>query len=442
MSLNKQPLTRGEKILLGFVIGFVALVISLTCWWEYLEAMPVVDIPTPVMPFPNAYDIYVQAANMPYKRPFDFDDYSYNSRDRRKIIPGAARPWVWNRALKEPKNKSIDEGVTIGDVARYLALLAPQIATLRKGFQFTYHYPPIRDFNAFSKLRKMARLLRLSSKYKELKGDYGGSINDTIDCLHFGTDVSRGTMICSGVGCAIESMGRSDVWARVPQLTEPQARIAAFRLEKIILSRSSYSDTLREEKWFTQAGLMEEFQKPRAYWIRCFSNDRDKTLPLWFISKRAIMADYISCMDAEIARDKLPYKVTGEVVPYTNDPMGQGLAYMPLSLYIKFLNNMAQDAMLTVALALQAFYQEHKSYPRQLSDLVTQKYLTKIPDDPFANKKTLKYRITHTGYLLYSIGPNGKDDDGKPCLDGPGTKSNNPLRTSSKGDIVAGVNTY
>ena len=66
---------------------------------------------------------------------------------------------------------------------------------------------------------------------------------------------------------------------------------------------------------------------------------------------------------------------------------------------------------LEVALALVAFYADHAMYPDRLADLKP-KYLKEIPVDLFAGK-ALIYRLETEGFLLYSVGENGRDDDGK-----------------------------
>jgi hypothetical protein len=69
---------------------------------------------------------------------------------------------------------------------------------------------------------------------------------------------------------------------------------------------------------------------------------------------------------------------------------------------------------LRVAFALAAYRVDHKSYPRTLNELAP-KYLDMIPDDLFTGQP-LTYHPIENGYLLYSLGPNGMDDDGR----GPG----------------------
>ena len=66
---------------------------------------------------------------------------------------------------------------------------------------------------------------------------------------------------------------------------------------------------------------------------------------------------------------------------------------------------------LHLAFALAAYQREHGKYPEKL-DALAPKYLAKVPNDYFTNKP-LVYRPNDKGYLLYSFGPNGKDDEGR-----------------------------
>ena len=64
-----------------------------------------------------------------------------------------------------------------------------------------------------------------------------------------------------------------------------------------------------------------------------------------------------------------------------------------------------------LAAGLAAHFADHKKYPDKLADLAP-KYAAKIPDDVFTGKPLI-YKKTETGYLLYSVGVNGKDDGGQ-----------------------------
>ena len=71
----------------------------------------------------------------------------------------------------------------------------------------------------------------------------------------------------------------------------------------------------------------------------------------------------------------------------------------------------AQVQLIVCDFAIQCYHLDAGEYPRSLSNLVPT-YLPAILNDPFADKP-LTYRMTPTSYLLYSLGPDGRDDDGR-----------------------------
>ncbi len=70
-----------------------------------------------------------------------------------------------------------------------------------------------------------------------------------------------------------------------------------------------------------------------------------------------------------------------------------------------------------LAFALAEYRAHHGSYPAQLADLVP-KYVAAVPQDIFSGG-ALHYTLQGDGYLLYSVGPNGKDDGGRNREDNP-----------------------
>ena len=65
-----------------------------------------------------------------------------------------------------------------------------------------------------------------------------------------------------------------------------------------------------------------------------------------------------------------------------------------------------------VAFALAAYRIDHGSYPARLNDL-RPAYLKEVPKNVFAGDADLHYSRKGDGYLLYSVGENGKDDGGR-----------------------------
>jgi hypothetical protein len=65
----------------------------------------------------------------------------------------------------------------------------------------------------------------------------------------------------------------------------------------------------------------------------------------------------------------------------------------------------------TVALALRIYREEHGAFPGSLVDL-SPGILAAVPTDGFADDAPFHYRREGSGYVLYSVGDDGKDDGG------------------------------
>jgi hypothetical protein len=72
---------------------------------------------------------------------------------------------------------------------------------------------------------------------------------------------------------------------------------------------------------------------------------------------------------------------------------------------------------LDLAFALAAYQRDHGRYPKEL-DALAPKYLKKIPNDLFSGMP-LVYCPNENGYLLYSVGVNGRDEQGQSYDDDP-----------------------
>jgi hypothetical protein len=72
------------------------------------------------------------------------------------------------------------------------------------------------------------------------------------------------------------------------------------------------------------------------------------------------------------------------------------------------------NRLLQVEMALRAYRSEHDKLPAKLENLVPD-YLAHLPDDPFAlTSQPLHYSVSNSKVKLWSVGPDGKDDDGTP----------------------------
>ena len=80
-------------------------------------------------------------------------------------------------------------------------------------------------------------------------------------------------------------------------------------------------------------------------------------------------------------------------------------------LQISYQNKADASATLTI-IAILRYVQDKGHHPDSLEDLITAGYLNNAPTDPFSDEP-LVYRKTDDDFLLYSFGPNFRDDGGK-----------------------------
>jgi hypothetical protein len=73
--------------------------------------------------------------------------------------------------------------------------------------------------------------------------------------------------------------------------------------------------------------------------------------------------------------------------------------------------NLTRHTLVQLGFSLADYQDEHKAFPDRL-DALAPKYLEKIPLDPMWGEPYV-YKKTAGGYVLYSLGHNGKDDGGQ-----------------------------
>ena len=97
----------------------------------------------------------------------------------------------------------------------------------------------------------------------------------------------------------------------------------------------------------------------------------------------------------------------------------------------------ANRALLFWELALRAYHEEHGQYPDSSADF-PEEVRRLLPTDPYTHSEPIKYLKEGDSYLLYSVGPDGVDDGGKPPVDSDyGLEWR--IQPESKGDIVPGI---
>ena len=439
----KVPWSVGDKLLMILLGLVLPLTLGVFFWSRALDRNPTISIPTPPMPAANARDYYIAASS------------AVIDSDKIGFAVG-----LWNLATTPSGDNHF---YSLADKARLVTESSGAIKTLHTGFHYPYQEPPYRSFSTmfphYQKIRGMARLLSLQAQVDAEKGDMGGAMGASLDAIQMGEQLPHGgPLIGMLVGVACQAIGRKEAWEAAGHLSAVQARAAARRLESIRAGHVPFADTLQEEEWGTQASLLELMR--RRDWpgnmlaVSAPDQQPGASASTWatatrfrLAGKRTIIANYTRDMNQSIADARLPYAAHLAPPPAPTDPVNQILLPAFTGARLNEVKADTQNALLLVTLALRAYKLDHRAYPPTLAALVPG-YLQAVPADPFALSGPLRCKPTGAKYLLYSVGPDGKDDGGaaifdrtKPApTDMGGSDQRRYVLQDSQGDIVAGVN--
>lgn len=401
----KRPWTRSDKFLVVAPTVLTVAACGLFFWLRTLDRTPVVALPPPpVMPTINARNYFVAAANA-------------------AAVTGSVAPD------------------------------SQAVQMLHQGFQHPYQEPTSRVFRQrlpeLRSMRALARQLAKQAKADAGQSRWGASVSAGMDAFQMGVAVTHGAdHFETSYGINSQYAGEEPLWKVVSHLNAPQARAGARRLEAIRANRVSPVKMLRLQKTSIQRELSQEMCQPnwRDDWItttppvltypRAWRNHALSTLLLRLTSKEQILTANAEYMNAVIAAVQQPYATHSAWPQPPSDPVNQllGMSYYG-DLWTETVNLDTQNALLLTAFALRAYELDHKAYPPTLAALVPG-YLKAVPTDPFALSGPFGYKLFGAKYVLYSVGPDGKDDGGRPSA----RNNNDWIDSDNTGDIVAGVN--
>jgi len=423
--------------------------------WMDATKPPLVTVSNPVMPNPNAYDDYVAAATGIVN--------SKQINEVSRLIPTFQPAAPYPGDPDGQSHAAVYPPPTMPGIFRSKAALVEQnaavIAQLHQGFDHSYLQPARRTYNAYyysAEFRGLARLLALQGQARIEKGDWPGAIDSYLDILRMGEEIPRGATVMGSVSATTcRFIGCQPLWKAIEHLNAAQSHVALHRLTSILDRHLPFADTLQEEKWFGQNLRLEIFRDPRRYAVmfNLVGNPDDSASEMRLAmysaiylvySKNRIMHGFTVYMDAASAQARQPYALHLPEPPEPKDPMNQ--MFLPNWMQERWedVHSETLNELLLVTLALHTYRLEQGHYPASLAELAPA-YLQKLPDDPCAAEGTFHYRLKGADYVLYSVGPDGKDDGGRPIDNPKDASATYPLwryrvGRESLGDIVAGIN--
>jgi hypothetical protein len=310
------------------------------------------------------------------------------------------------------------------------------------------------------KCRDLAHALAARAMQRVGAGQFDEAWQDQLACHRLGRLVARGSSLIEAlVGIAIDSMAaRADlvylergrqtpkyILDRLKELQQlPPIPPTADKMD--LGARIVYLDLLR---FIRRNGIraLEDLsgkpaKKPEAEDLkRVESIDWDPVLRTgnrWFdrITAALRIKDREDCDKALAAIEKDLKVLKAAAVPANfgklvqgDDPLNKSVGktigdvfislFMPAyrQVHNAYERNEQEQRNLYLAFALAAYHSDNRRYPAKLDELAP-KYMSPIPDDLYSGK-ALIYRPLEKGYLLYSVGANRKDDEGRSSDDNP-----------------------
>jgi len=217
-----------------------------------------------------------------------------------------------------------------------------------------------------SDLRQLCRLMGAAARLAEIEGERAEAIRNGLDVIKVAHQGSRGGLIIDAMtGFACESVGQRILARLRDQLTVEECRTLVTALEAI-----------------------DDKREPVAKVVK---RDRD-----WFSAQQNL--------------------ITRTVLAVNPTTVNQLLKPAIASLELSYHRSVARLRLLVADLAIRRFRLEKMTDPPSLEALVPQ-YLAKVPVDPYSGR-AIHYRVEQTnGHRLYCVGPDGRDDDGKPLTE-------------------------
>jgi hypothetical protein len=424
----------GSSVLLALTFtGIVA--------YRRLTETPHFVRPPHVLPNPNAYDIYKRiSTDIPFGPAMDH-----------------RHPEKSTLAEKEKLLAACNDRLLAYRQARHIPYMQPVV---------TYPTNSNSPDNAYAAFRSFARLLAFEGRVRAGRGDWNGAAQSGVDGLEFGEQIPRGgALVAMLVGFACEQIARKQLWETAQHVDAASAKETARRLETLTAQRFPLTETLKEEKYDQQQLLIQLFDETSLSATRKYLAENEKyartkedisqtlrqnlgfQFQIAWHGKKYILDEAGAYQDAISTWAGQPFNPSTPFPTPPSSTEAKHILELSSQIRTKYQDACVQQTMLTAIFALRAHRLEHGRYPDSLTELVKAGYLKRVPEDPFAVPAgPLRYRNqTPDRYVLYSVGPDSKDDNGKP-INNPVSDTNPDERRfadwGTTGDFVKGINTY
>lgn len=244
----------------------------------------------------------------------------------------------------------------------------------------------------FMKLRRLAFFLAVDGDYELMQGNEKQAAQRYMQCMKLGQGVGNNGKLISGMmGIAIERTGMKSLKALLNRddVSAETCKYITVEMEKL------------EKNHFTMTDLMDgEMVFPEALKNEMTEYDQ------WYLEAReAVSGNYRDSLKKIAAIKTSPENtLIGKLVPRIEKA------------YKEYMRNRAEFRGIILLSAVKAYKAAKGNYPAALSDLKPG-FISGIPDDSFSGDRQFIYRVEPGKMILYSVGPDEKDDGGRQAKD-------------------------
>lgn len=298
-------------------------------------------------------------------------------------------------------------------------------------------------------LNSLARLMVLAGDVAREENRTSDAAEYYLSAITLGRHLPHDSALSGLVsGLVNESSGRDGLWKQWETMDQELTRRCLTTLESLQANRHPYYKNFETEKYMTQCAIRVAMDDPENADLPTWESINQRRYARTIItleSRQVIMKKLSDYMDKWIADAKRPYVVAKQKVARPDNTLFASLISPGFEhAYYLVAKGEAGDSLLRITLALRLYRMQTGHYPTVLSQLITAKIMKQLPTDPFDQSSSFHYhRLAADRFLLYSIGPDGDDDNGR----GTGVENSTGLfyrypSEDSDGDLVVGWYPY
>ena len=271
-------------------------------------------------------------------------------------------------------------------------------------------------------IRSLAKLLSMRCKYLIINGDSDGAVNSIISALKMAGAQERQSILIvylTRVGCV--SLACSDIQYVLENSQPSEATLT--KLQQVLLERDQPQALVRvmmAERVYSNSlriNVMHDDIKQQLREDGSMANLQDK----WPVNicrspfARQLTVGYLHDIAEfiEVARKPWPgiYHASKKYALRDKSLFGKILSPAWEKIVVQHGRCLALVRWARAAIAVHRYQRDNGKVSDTLQDLVP-KYINAVPQDPFSGKEML-YKHDQSGYVIYSVGENLKDDGGK-----------------------------